>query len=138
MSVKRCTSIIIAFYLLISSSGLAFNVHYCGDTIASVSSIFNNEESCEIEIDTEEIACCAISSDGHDGCCSNETIQADFDEVVIKQFHFDFDYTSSLPAAEFSFFSKKALQSKERLFVYYCDANAPPLYKLYAQFVFYA
>ncbi|PKP14592.1 MAG: hypothetical protein CVU07_14075, partial [Bacteroidetes bacterium HGW-Bacteroidetes-23] len=26
----------------------------------------------------------------------------------------------------------------EQLFDYYCDANAPPLYQLYSQFVFYA
>lgn len=127
-----------AFYLLISSSGLAFNVHYCGDTIASVSSVFSNEEPCEMEIHPEEKACCATSSDSHDGCCSDETIQADFDEVVIKQLQFDFDYISVLPTVEFSFYTNRVGFVNEQLFDYYCDANAPPLYQLYSQFVFYA
>ncbi|NUM80807.1 hypothetical protein HUU42_08380 [bacterium] len=127
-----------AFYLLISSSGLAFNVHYCGDTIASVSSVFSNEEPCEMEIHPEEKACCTASSDSHDGCCSDETIQADFDDVVIKQLQFDFDYVSVLPTVEFSFYTNRVDLINEQLFDYYCDANAPPLYQLYSQFVFYA
>lgn len=138
MNFKKCTSIIMAFYLLISSSGLAFNVHYCGDTIASVSSVFSNEEPCEMVIHSEEKACCAASSDSHDGCCSDETIQADFDEVVIKQLQFDFDYVSVFPSVEFSFYTTRVEVIKEQLFDYYCDANAPPLYQLYSQFVFYA
>ena len=127
-----------AFYLLISSSGLAFNVHYCGDTIASVSSVFSNEEPCEMEIHPEEKACCTASSDSHDGCCSDETIQADFDDVVIKQLQFYFDYVSVLPTVEFSFYTNRVDLINEQLFDYYCDANAPPLYQLYSQFVFYA
>lgn len=138
MNFKKCTSIIMAFYLLISSSGLAFNVHYCGDTIASVSSVFSNEEPCEMEIHPEEKACCASSSDSHDGCCSDETIQADFDEVVIKQLQFDFDFVSVLPTVEFSFYTNRNELIVNQLFDYYCDANAPPLYQLYSQFVFYA
>jgi hypothetical protein len=127
-----------AFYLLISSSGLAFNVHYCGDTIASVSSVFSNEEPCEMKIHPEEKVCCAASSDSHEGCCSDETIQPDFDEVVIKQLQFDFDYVSVLPTIEISFYTNRVGLVNKQLFDYYCDANAPPLYQLYSQFVFYA
>ena len=127
-----------AFYLLISSSGLAFSVHYCGDTIASVSSVFKTDESCVMDIQSEVKSCCATSLENHDGCCSNETIQADFDEVVIKQQHFDFDYISVLPIVDFSFYTNRVEQINEQLIDYYCNANAPPLYQLYSQFVFYA
>lgn len=138
MNFKKCTSIIMAFYLLISSSGLAFNVHYCGDTIASVSSVFNTEEPCEMKMVQKEKACCAISSDSHDGCCSDETIQADFDDVVIKQLHFDLDYVSVLPNLEFTFYILNEELIDNQILDYYCDANAPPLYQLYSQYVFYA
>lgn len=127
-----------AFYLLISSCGLAFNVHYCGDTIASVSSIFSTEEPCVMEVHTEEKTCCTTSSDSHDGCCSDETLQVDFDDVVIKQLHFDFDYVSVLPSIDFSFHTNRVTITDDQLFDYYCDANAPPLYQLFSQFVFYA
>lgn len=138
MNFKKCTSLLMAFYLLISSSGLAFNVHYCGDTVASVSTVFNTEEPCVMDIHSEEKACCSASSENHDGCCSDETIQADFDEVVIKQVQFDFDYVSVLPTVDFSFYTNRVKQINEQLFDYYCDANAPPLYQLYTQLVFYA
>ncbi|WP_026711930.1 HYC_CC_PP family protein [Flavobacterium filum] len=138
MNFKKCTSILMAFYLLITSSGLAFNVHYCGDTIASVSSVFNTEEPCEMKMVQKEKACCAISSDTHDGCCSDETIQADLDDVVIKQLHFDLDCVSVLPVLAFTFFTPSEESIDNQILDYYCDAHAPPLYQLYSQYVFYA
>lgn len=127
-----------AFYLLISSCGLAFNVHYCGETVASISSVFKTEEPCGTEIHQEEESCCRASSENHEGCCSDETIQADFDDVVIKQISFDFDFLSVLQTVDYPFFTHRAELIKEQLFDYYCNANAPPLYQLYSQFVFYA
>lgn len=138
MNFKKCTSIWMAFYLLISSGGLAFNVHYCGDTIASVSSVFNTEEPCEMEVHSEEKVCCAVSSDSHEGCCSDETIQADLDDVVIKQLHFDLDCVSVLPVLTFTFYTPGEESIDNQILEYYCDANAPPLYQLYSQYVFYA
>ncbi|MBC8883381.1 hypothetical protein H9X57_07920 [Flavobacterium piscinae] len=127
-----------AFYLLISSGGLAFNVHYCGDTIASVSSVFNTEEPCEMNVHPEEKSCCTVSSDSHDGCCSDETIQAELDDVVIKQLHFDLDDVSVLPVLAFTFKIQIEESIDNQVLDYYCDANAPPLYQLYSQYVFYA
>ncbi len=138
MNFKKCTSILMAFYLLISSSGLAFNVHYCGDTIASVSSVFNTEEPCEMEVHPEEKTCCTASSDSHDGCCSDETIQADLDDVVLKQLHFNLDYVSIVPDFEFAFHINSEEVINNQVLDYYCDAHAPPLYQLYSQYVFYA
>lgn len=127
-----------AFYLLISSSGLALHVHYCGDTIATVSTVYNTEEPCGMDSQLEEKACCAISSDTHDGCCSDETIQADLDNVVIKQLHFDLDYVSVLPVLAFTYFTPSEESIDNQILDYYCDSNAPPLYQLYSQYVFYA
>ncbi len=44
MTFKKYTSVLLAFYLLVSTTGLAFNVHHCGDEIASVSTVFSIEE----------------------------------------------------------------------------------------------
>lgn len=138
MNFKKCTSFLMAMYLLVSSSGLAFNVHYCGGEVASVSTIFKVDESCETEAEQEEISCCAKPSDDHSGCCSDEVIQADFDEVIIKQISFDFDYVSILPVFTTPlFYTNEAVKTKQ-LLEYYCDSNAPPLYQLFSQFVFYA
>ena len=37
MNLKKCTGIFLAFLLLVSNIGFAFDVHYCGGKIASVS-----------------------------------------------------------------------------------------------------
>jgi len=138
MNFKKCTSFLLAMYLLVSTSGLAFNVHYCGGEVASVSSIFEVDEPCEMEVNHEEKSCCAKPSDDHSGCCSDEVIQADFDEVIIKQISFDFDYVSILPVFTLPVFYTNELVETTQLLDYYCDSNAPPLYQLFSQFVFYA
>lgn len=37
MNLKKCTGLFLAFLLLVSNIGFAFDVHYCGGEIASVS-----------------------------------------------------------------------------------------------------
>lgn len=138
MNFKKCTSFLMAIYLLVSTSGLAFNVHYCGGEIASVSSVFNSEDSCGMEVQEDEKSCCNKPSEDHSGCCSDEVIQADFDEVIIKQISFDFDYVSILSAFKVPVFSTNRIVTSSQKLYYYCDSNAPPFYQLYSQFVFYA
>lgn len=138
MNFKKCTSFLMAIYLLVSTSGLAFNVHYCGDEIASVSSIFKVDEPCEMETEQVEKSCCGKTSDDHSGCCSDEVIQADFDEVIIKQISFDLDYVSILTDFIAPVFYSNQVVETTQVLDYYCDSNAPPLYQLFSQFVFYA
>lgn len=138
MNFKKCTSFLMAIYLLVSTSGLAFNVHYCGGEVASVSSIFKADEPCETDAEQDEESCCAKPSEDHSGCCSNEVIQADFDDVIIKQINFNFDYVSVLPVFTTPIFYSKEVVETRQVLDYYCDSNAPPLYQLFSQFVFYA
>lgn len=128
----------LAFYLLVSTTGLAFNVHHCGGEIASVSSVFSLKEPCENIVEKEQKTCCAKLSDDHNGCCSDEIIQADLDDSIISQFSFDIDYFSILPIVEFPFFWNESIKISAQCLTYYCDANAPPLYQLHSQFLFYA
>lgn len=138
MAFKKYTSVLLAFYLLVSSTGLAFNVHYCGDTIASVSSVFITEEPCVMDVHPEEKSCCAASLENHDGCCSDEIIQADLDDSIISHFSFNFDYFSIVPNVELPIFWNEPIKISTQCLTYYCDANAPPLYQLHSQFLFYA
>lgn len=138
MNFKKCTSFILALYLLVSTSGLAFNVHYCKGEIAAVSSVFEVEESCAMQVEHEEKSCCAKPSKDHSGCCSDELIQVDFDDVIIKQINFEFEYVSILPVLALPIFTAREKIITSTVFRYYFDSNAPPLYQLYSQFVFYA
>jgi len=138
MNFKKCTSFLMAVYLLVSTSGLAFHVHYCGGEIASVSTIFKSDESCGMEVQAEDKSCCNKPSKDHSGCCSDEVIQADFDEVTIKQISFDFDFVSILKEFSIPVFYTNEVVSSAQILNYYCNSNAPPFYELYSQFVFYA
>lgn len=140
MNFKKCTSIIMAFYLLISSSGLAFNVHYCEGEIAAVTSVFNVEEVCEMKAAPSEKECCTEEGKDHKDCCKDKVVdlQDDSSDVIIKTFSFQIDSPFVRMDWKPPVFNQVKVSKKNQAIAYYCDANAPPLFKLYNQYIFYA
>ena len=133
MKFKKCISLFLAFFLLFSNVGLAFNVHYCGDTIASVSlkSDFSSPK-------TEE-NCCGID-EKENSCCKDKVVnfQKKSDNFIEKGFSFQSD--APFVVQEWNPFVSTAFQhfNGNKITTYFCDANAPPLFKLYSQYIFYA
>lgn len=133
MRFKKHISLFLAFFLLVSNLGMALNVHYCDDEIASVS-INSIENTFEIEKD-----CCGeVEKDSK--CCNTKLIKSNekSEQIVAKTFSFEInsfcvfnEWRPIVFASKFNF--------KERDFTpYYCDANAPPFYLLYSQYTFYS
>ncbi|WP_284651466.1 HYC_CC_PP family protein [Flavobacterium terrisoli] len=139
MNFKKHISILTALLILVSNSGLAFTVHYCEGKIASVSSVFSQEEVCDEPVVVEK-TCCAKPETTHKKCCSDKKINLKnkTEKIIIKTISLDFE-----PAffSEYSSHTSAAVQtakiSNENA-AFYCDSNAPPLYKLYCQYTFYA
>lgn len=134
MQLKKHISIFLGFLILISSFGLTFTVHYCKEEIASISLFFQKEEPC-----VSEKSCCA-KEDSHDSCCSNKLVKVEkkSDDIIVKSFQLDLDnfVVAYFWKSIFYFlFESKSIQNS---IDFYCDSNAPPLYKLYCQYVFYA
>ncbi|MGL2963099.1 HYC_CC_PP family protein [Flavobacterium sp. RSB2_4_14] len=136
---KKHISFLIALLVLVSNSGLAFSVHYCGGKIAAVSSVFSQEEVCQMPIKVEK-TCCAKQETANKGCCSDKKInlKSKAEQVIIKTISLDFepvyfsDYRNQLFAEiETQHFSNEKV-------AFYCQSNAPPLYKLYCQYTFYS
>jgi hypothetical protein len=133
MNFKKHISILLTFFLLVSNLGLAFNVHYCDDEIASVT-INTATSSKEAEAD-----CCGIV-ERDSKCCNDKIIKAEnkSDQVIVKSLSVD---AHILPATynwkPLVFVAKTILQKGDNQ-TYYCDAHAPPLYLLYNQYTFYA
>jgi hypothetical protein len=50
MFLRKQIAVIVAILVLISNSGLAFNIHYCGNKVSGISSVFSKEESCNLVI----------------------------------------------------------------------------------------
>ena len=134
MNFKKQISIFLAVLLLVSNVGLAFNVHYCGGEISSVSlnSTLPSLKS--------EKGCCEKIVDKKDSCCKDKkiVIQKKADNGIVKSFSFQFDYSFLVPEHNNLIVFTAVPSFKNNLnFSYYCDANAPPLFKLYSQYLLY-
>ncbi|WP_264565418.1 HYC_CC_PP family protein [Flavobacterium sp. N3904] len=133
MNFKKHISIFLAVLLLVSNVGLAFNVHYCGGHISSVSL-----NSTLPSLQTEK-GCCQKIASKKDSCCKDKkvVIQKKGDNGVIKSFSFQIDYAFVIPEAHSFVFTAKDNFKNNSTLSYYCDANAPPLFKLYSQYLLY-
>lgn len=137
MQFRKTFSVLLAFFLLVTSSGWSFNIHYCGGEIASVTAFEKEESNCcghHSEIDV----CCSTEQDEHDECCSDDLLQVELEDTVLNFLNPDFYFYATLPAYGLSFLSIEVDNSYPRHLYYYCESNAPPLYLLYSQLVLYA
>lgn len=135
MKFKKHISLLLAFVVFMANIGYSFTVHYCNDTIASISLNSNFEEPCSEPV----VSCCAVE-DSHDSCCSNKIIKLEKknDNFLTKSLKFEthFAVLNKHPKVEFA--DKKVLLSSNENTAFYCESHAPPLYKLYCQLVLYA
>ena len=135
---QKHIALLLAFFLLVSSSGVAFNVHFCGDNIAAISSVFSKGEVC-VEPIQEEKSCCAKVETDHKKCCSDKEVSLDDDseKIVSKSISFDLDSFIVIHSWNPLPIRNVPLVKTAQNLHYYCDSNAPPLFKLYSQFIFY-
>ena len=135
MNFRKHISIVLASLVLLANLGLSFVVHYCKDEIASVSLQYQEDEPC-----VENVKSCCAKEVSHDSCCSNKLIKVEkkTDNILVKNFQLDLEQAvfSADWKPNFIAFEPVIVTSNEIAF--YCDSHAPPLYKLYCQFIFYA
>jgi hypothetical protein len=133
MNFRKPVCITLALLLLVSNIGFAFNVHYCGDEISSISfkttlSSYEIEKNCCGEI--EKKSNCCDTKVLHFQKKSETSLSHLFFQIA--DFHFsDFQWNAITPVTISNFKTNSNT-------TYYCDANAPPYFKLYSQFIFYA
>lgn len=141
MNIKKCTSFFLAVLLLVSNFGLAFNVHYCEGKIASISSVYTIEEPCDApEKTATDKNCCAEKSKDHKQCCEDKIVDLEdkSPDTIIKTFSFQINVPFLVQDWKLPVFNEIVASKQIEKVVYYCDANAPPLFKLYNQYIFYA
>ena len=134
MQIKKSASLFLAVLLLISNFGLAFNVHYCGDKIASISSTIST-------LDSKAECCCVNEKSEKADCCKDKVVdfKKETKEVVLKSISFQIDAPFVIvKSTEIIFAKAEKLISAAVIPDYLCVSNAPPLFKLFHQFVFYA
>ncbi len=133
MKLKKQICILLTFLILVSNVGFAFNVHYCGDKISSIS--FGSETP-NIQ---DENDCCLKETTKKASCCKDKKIvfQKKTTEKIVKTFSFQIDAPFLIPVCQSFVFTEVPYFQSNVSLSYYCDANAPPLYKLYNQYLLY-
>lgn len=131
MNFRKSTCLFLAFLLLVSNIGFAFNVHYCGGKIASV--------SLDINSPVAEKSCCA-KKEKKATCCKDKVVQVEnkSDNATIKIFFFQLAIPAIVQQFNVIAFPGKPFLSSNQILGYNADANAPPLFKLYNQYILYA
>ena len=132
MNLKKCTVLFLVFLMLVSNVGFAFDVHYCGGKIASVSL------NTKAEV-TPQKSCCA-KKEKKSSCCKDKVVHLEkkSDDATFKVFFFQLAFPAVIQ--EFNPIAFLAVPNfkKSQIISYFSDANAPPLFKLYHQYIFYA
>lgn len=133
MIFKKHISLLLVFFLLVSNIGLAFDVHYCGGEVASVTLKTGFESG-----DFEKNCCGPVNEKA--ACCKDKVVhfQKKSDNLLIKVFSFTADVPFLFQQWEPIVFAPVLNLKSKQLSSYYCQAHAPPLFKLYNQYIFYA
>ncbi len=133
MKFKKQLCILLTFSLLVSNLGLAYNVHYCEDKVASVSFQYTTDTS------TAEMGCCG-EVEKEAKCCKNKIIKSEVksDQIMVKSFSIDTEYIPLVTNWDSFYLISTPFSKPTDSLTYYCDAHAPPLYLLYSQYTFYA
>lgn len=141
MNFKKCTSLFIAILLLVFNFGIAFNVHYCEGEIVSISSVYTVEKTLDTsKIDYTDKDCCASKTTHHKQCCKDKVVNLEdkSSQKIIKTFSFQINFPFVLQDWKPLLFNEILTLSRSEKAVYYCDASATPLFKLYNKYIFYA
>jgi len=132
MNFRKHICLFLAFFLLVSNMGFAVNVHYCGNEISGI--------SLKPEFSPSKTGkdCCGMTIKKSD-CCKSKVVhfQKKSENTVAKIFAFEMQHAIPTPSWNPIVFSPTANFKSDRSTSYYCDANAPPLFKLYSQYIFY-
>ena len=132
MKFKKQICIFLAFFLLVSSTGFSFNIHFCGDKLSSVSvkSNFTKPDSHK--------SCCAIV-EKKESCCNDKVFNfhKSIEQLIVKSFSSQITLDVLIVELKPVIFTSLASFKSGPTPSYYCDAHAPPLFKLYQQYIFY-
>ena len=127
MNVKKSTSLFLALLLLVSNIGMAFNVHYCGDSIAAISL------HSELLSLTEPDGCCEKTAVVEkDSCCKDKVVHFEkkSDNATVKIVLFDY-FGSFLSAcatsSSFCYNTSFSKSGSQRFLCCYQCASALPI-----------
>lgn len=137
MKFKRNIAIAFTCYYMMICVGLTLTVHFCGGMLAGVSAIT------QVEVNNstpDPEACCVVKTETNKDCCNDAII--DLSEVkedsLFSTFDISAQFVAIIPELTSIVFKTIKFENKIALPNYTFQSNAPPLYKLYSTYIFYA
>lgn len=138
MKLSKHISVLVTLLIIFSNIGLAFNVHYCHGKFSGISFAYKTTH-CEKK--AEPRMCCAMDAKADKKCCKNNVVklQDNTDQVIVKSLVLDL--APFYPVDDWNpsqlLYTDAPFKIKENP-SFYCGSHAPPLFKLYCQYIFYA
>lgn len=141
-------NIFVGFLVLIFvffNSGLILNVHFCKGEIESVSSVFQESETCSQQVgadgqDSSIGLCCSVQKKIHDSCCSDNVLLFQDTNHKITSYKDDYNIASlAVPVSVFLLSDIVVFQDAIKKYNdrYSFESNAPPLYRLYCRYIYF-
>lgn len=141
MHFKKSIASLFLFLMLFSNLGLAINMHYCEDVLSKVTfSTSDLRDACEHDETNADQSCCLVGED-HEDCCTDSIVTPDIKELVSKQHQISIDsFVAVITTSCFEWNSlfPTVLGAKKEFFFYEVCSNAPPLFDLFSQRLFYS
>lgn len=142
MKFNKHISILLTFLILASNMGFALNVHYCHNKVSSVTFAYKTDVPCTaIKVKKEIKSCCAAAKEIGKKCCKNHFVKLKNDKgdnVIVKSLQLDLSTFYAVEEWKPAQFSANTQAAAHDTPSFYCEAHAPPLFKLYCQYIFYA
>lgn len=142
MKFKSYISVLLTTLLLVSNMGLVLNVHYCKGNVSDVSLTYRQDESCTSHEMAAAKSCCAAKGESHKECCDNDIVKLKdsnaSDNILVKSLQLDLNVFCAVNEWKPLQFFKTVHTTQKDVPSFYAEANAPPLFKLYCQYILYA
>ncbi len=109
---RKIAHIILALFLLVSTTGITFSMHYCGGKLVSTS------------INKEAKACC----DGDGGCCENKTLHFEVEDDYVSPIVVEYNTIVKLDVLFPILFvlNFELLSTEDKATVAFYDSSPPP------------
>lgn len=138
MKYKKYLLFLMSFLIVVSSLGMAFNVHFCKGSIASISSEFYPSKACEMAVEAETKSCCKKKIKTKK-CCSDKKVSfKSKTEKITYKTSFAIDSYLVLNEINYVFETPFVSIQNNKKDYYSFESNAPPRYKLFCKLTFYA
>ncbi len=121
---KSVISIALSLLLLLSSSGLTYAQHFCGD-FEMMTKVTLGEEHLSCGMVMEDSSCGDEHTEDHD-CCDNEYTNVDTDDHFAKA-SFDIQFDTQFLIAFVSVFVLQQTRNFDNNLDFYKDYSPPPL-----------